>query len=51
MTKYTYESILAEVKQEQEIEEGKDNVNTSDKQVNPQPAGDTNKATITNPGA
>lgn len=35
---------------ENELEEGKDNVNTSDKQKNPQPEGDPNKKTITNPG-
>lgn len=35
---------------ENELEEGKDNVNTSDKQKNPQPEGDPNKKAITNPG-
>ena len=35
---------------EEELEEGKDNVNTSDKQKNPQPDGDPNKDDITNPG-
>lgn len=34
---------------EKEIEEGKDNINTSDKQKNPQPDGDPNKDDITNP--
>lgn len=33
-----------------ELAEGKDNVNTSDKQKNPQPDGDPNKDDITNPG-
>lgn len=35
---------------EAELAEGKDNVNTSDKQKNPQPDGDPNKDDITNPG-
>lgn len=32
------------------LDEGKDNVNTSDKQKNPQPDNDPNKDGLTNPG-
>lgn len=45
-----WETYLEEARQEAELGEGKDNVNTSDKQKNPQPDGDPNKDTITNPG-
>lgn len=48
MSKVTFEQVLDEVKKE--IEEGKANVNTSDKQVNPQPETDPNKDDLTNPG-
>lgn len=44
----TFLEALEEARQE--IEEGKCNVNTSDKQKNPQPDGDPNKDDITNPG-
>lgn len=50
MEKVLFEAVLAEVRKEQEIEEGKDNVNTSAKQKNPQPDSDPNKDDITNPG-
>lgn len=47
----TFEQYLEEARKEAEevIEEGKDNVNTSDKQKNPQPENDANKKDITNP--
>lgn len=44
----TFEQYLEEARKEQ-LEEGKDNINTSDKQKNPQPDGDPNKENITNP--
>lgn len=48
-----WEQYVAEARAEaekDELEEGKDNVNTSDKQVNPQPDGDPNQKDLTNPG-
>lgn len=52
----TFEQYLDEARKVAEeekevIEEGKDNVNTSDKQKNPQPDNDANKKAITNPDA
>lgn len=43
----TFEQYLEEARQE--LVEGKENVNTSDKQVNPQPENDPNKKGLTNP--
>lgn len=47
----TFEQYLEEARQEEikTLEEGKDNVITSDKQKNPQPDGDPNKDGLTNP--
>jgi hypothetical protein len=43
----TFDQYLSEARAE--LVEGKDNVNTSDKQKNPQPEGDPNKDGLTNP--
>lgn len=47
----TFEQYLDEARKEEieNLEEGKANVITSDKQVNPQPEGDPNKKDLTNP--
>lgn len=46
----TFDDFLKEAREAEVAKEGKENVNTSDKQKNPQPAGDPNKDGLTNPG-
>ncbi len=47
----TFDDFLKEAREAEEVtKEGKENVNTSDKQKNPQPDGDPNKDGLTNPG-